>query len=341
MEANSVSGVQGTATSEKKEGIKKDSETGKKGRPNYANGQDDKNKSETLKMEPTEKVEINLQTLLEAGVHFGHQTSRWSPAMAQYIYTSRNGIHIINLPKTMQLWEKARKAIFDVVADGGNVMFVGTKKQAKDPIKSEAERSGCHYVSNRWLGGMMTNFNTIKKSIERMNKITQILDEENNAVNTGGQTKFTKKERLMMTRELEKLDFTIGGIKTMYTTPDLLFVVDIKREDIAVKEAQRLDIPVVAVVDTNCNPADVQYPIASNDDGTRAIRLFCQAVADVIVEAKAVSAQRGNAEGAKRKRKWTPRNENRKSKSDVTDVTNVDGSEFKVEGLKVLTKPTV
>lgn len=241
---------------------------------------------------PREAVEINLRSMLQAGVHFGHQTSRWNPKMAPYIYGTRNGIHIINLPKTLQAWTTARKKIVDVVADGGSVLFVGTKKQAQDAVMEEARRSGSFYVSRRWLGGMMTNFQTIRKSINRMNKLEEILADEEKAQKEGTGTKFTKKERLMMSREQEKLYFSLGGIREMYAPPQLLFVVDIRREDIAIKEAQRLDIPVVALVDTNCDPSCVSDPIPSNDDGTRAVRLFCAAVADAIMEGKKIGAQR-------------------------------------------------
>lgn len=237
-------------------------------------------------------VEINLQSLLEAGAHFGHQTARWCPAMASYIYTSRNGIHIINLPKTIQSWDGARKKIVEVVSKGGSVLFVGTKKQAQDAVVEEAVRSGSFFVSRRWLGGMLTNFQTIRKSIERMNKITTILADEESAQGSGTQSKYTKKERLMMARELEKLEFSLGGIKEMYSAPQLMFIIDIKREEIAIKEARRLDIPVVALVDTNCDPRNVTYPIPSNDDGTRAVRLFCAAVADAVLEGKKIALER-------------------------------------------------
>lgn len=235
---------------------------------------------------PREPVEISLRSLLEAGVHFGHQTSRWNPAMAKYIYGVRNGIHVVNLPKTIECWEQARQSIIDVAARGGSILFVGTKKQAQDAIVEEARRCGAYYVAKRWLGGMMTNFQTIRKSIERMNKVEQILKEEEENQRTGRPTKFTKKERLMMSREREKLEFSLGGIRDMYGSPSLMFIIDTKREDIAIKEAQKLDIPVVALVDTNCDPSNVQYPIPSNDDGTRAVRLFCQAVADAVLEGK-------------------------------------------------------
>ncbi len=238
------------------------------------------------------EAEISLRSLLEAGVHFGHQTSRWNPAMGPYIYTVRNGIHIINLPKTVQAWEKARKAIVDVVSRGGSVLFVGTKKQAQDPVVEEAKRCGAHYVSRRWLGGMMTNFQTIRNSIDRMKKIETTIAEEEAAIAAGQPHRFTKKERLMMSRELEKLDYSLGGIKEMNTPPELLFVIDIKREEIAIKEAHRLDIPVVALVDTNCDPTEVGYPIPSNDDGTRAVRLFCAAISDAVLEGRRIHGER-------------------------------------------------
>jgi len=237
---------------------------------------------------PREPVEINLRTLLQAGVHFGHQTARWNPAMTEYIYGSRNGIHIINLPKTMDRWQDAKKKVIEVASQGGSILFVGTKKQAQDVIVEEARRCGAFYVSRRWLGGMMTNFQTIRKSIERLNKIEQTLQEQEELMKGGQTSKFTKKERLMMSKEREKLEFSLGGIREMYSPPRLIFVVDIKREDISIKEATKLDIPVVALVDTNCNPAQVAYPIPSNDDGTRAIRLFASAIADAVLQGKKV-----------------------------------------------------
>ncbi len=244
------------------------------------------------------KQDVTLKTLLEAGAHFGHQTARWSPAMAPYIYTSRNGIHIINIPKTVQCWNQAKKAIENIVARGGSVLFVGTKKQAQDAVQEEAKRCGAFYVSQRWLGGMLTNFQTIRRSIERMNKLGATLADEEAVIAGGGHSKFTKKERLMMSREREKLDYSLGGIKDLYSSPSLMFVIDIKREEIAVNEARRLDIPVVALVDTNCDPATVNYPIPSNDDGSRVIRLFCAAVADAVLEGKRQAGERRGADAA-------------------------------------------
>lgn len=243
-------------------------------------------------LSPREPVEISLRSLLEAGVHFGHQTSRWNPQMSKFIYGVRNGIHVIHLPRTIESWSKAREAIIEVAARGGSILFVGTKKQAQDAVIEEARRCGAYYVARRWLGGMMTNFQTIRKSIERMNKVQQILADEEEAQKIGKTTKYTKKERLMMTRELEKLEFSLGGIKDMYSAPSLMFIVDTKREDIAIKEATKLDIPVVAMVDTNSDPNIVQYPIPANDDGTRSIRLFCAAVADAVLEGKKMYSKR-------------------------------------------------
>lgn len=225
-------------------------------------------------------AEITLQTLLQAGAHFGHQTSRWHPLMAPYIHSSRNGIHIISLPLTVQCWERTRRAIVDCVANGGSVLFVGTKKQAQDAVVDEAKRCGAYYVHKRWLGGMITNFQTIRKSIERMKKLETLLCDNDQ------RGKYTKKELLLMDREREKLDFSLGGIRDMYGPPGMMFVIDTRREDIAVKEAQRMDIPIVALVDTNCDPTQIDYPVPSNDDATRAIRLFCEGVCDAILEGK-------------------------------------------------------
>ena len=237
-------------------------------------------------VETAPPVEVTLRTLLEAGAHFGHQTSRWNPAMAPYIYGSRNGIHIINLPKTVQAWSRAKAAIEEMAAQGGSFLFVGTKKQAQEPVAAEATRGNSFFVAERWLGGMLTNFSTVRRSVDRMKKLEEILKSEEERIAQNATPKFTKKERLMFARELKKLESSIGGIKEMTSLPSMLFVIDIKREEIAIKEANRLDIPVVALVDTNCDPAAVQYPIPSNDDGTRAISLFCQAVSDSILAGK-------------------------------------------------------
>lgn len=247
-----------------------------------------------VEVEERAPVEINLRTMLEAGVHFGHQTSRWTPAMRPFIHTSRNGIHIISLPKTLQQWQVARKTIVDIAAAGGNALFVGTKKQSQEIIEEEATRCGAFYVARRWLGGMMTNFQTIRKSVDRMKRLETILSEEDQALQRGESLKFTKKERLLMAREWEKLDYSLSGIRDMHGVPQLLFIVDIKREDIAVREAKRLDIPIVALVDTNCDPQTVDHAIPSNDDGTRAIKLFVSAVADALAEGKRKYVAKGS-----------------------------------------------
>ncbi len=250
-------------------------------------GKKKKESQKNVFQEPTEPprdpVEISLRTLLEAGAHFGHQCSRWNPKMNPYIYTSRNGIHIIDLPKSVQAWKNAREAIVKTVASGKTVLFVGTKKQAQEAVAEEARRCGAFYVTRRWLGGMMTNFQTIRKSVERMKKVEAILEEEEELMARGETSNYKKKERLLMSKELTKLDYSLGGIRNMYGPPGLMFVVDIKREDIAIKEAARLDIPVIALVDTNCDPEKIQYPVPSNDDGTRAVRLFSAAVCDAVL----------------------------------------------------------
>lgn len=248
---------------------------------------------EHVEVKPRDRVEVSLKSLLQAGVHFGHQTSRWNPKMGPYIHSSRNGIHIIDLPKSVQCWKIAREKIVSIVAQGGSLLFVGTKKQAESAITEEATRSSSYYVSRRWLGGMITNFQTIRKSIDRMNKIEQIIQKEEEAIASGQAPKFTKKERLMLSREWDKLNFSLGGIRTMTSVPQLMFVIDIKREEIAIREAQRLNIPVIAIVDTNCDPNNVDLPIPSNDDGTRAIRLFCEAVADAVLEGREQFQARG------------------------------------------------
>ncbi len=221
--------------------------------------------------------DFSLRQLLEAGCHFGHQTHRWNPKMDSYIFGSRNNIHIIDLAQTVPLLHQALKTVSDVVAGGGRVLFVGTKRQASDIIADSAKRSAQYYVNSRWLGGMLTNWSTISGSIKRLRQVTELLDspEANH---------LTKKERLMMTREQEKLERALGGIKDMGGTPDLLFVVDTNKEAIAVQEARRLKIPVVAILDTNCDPDIVDHPIPGNDDASRAIALYCELVAKAAID---------------------------------------------------------
>ena len=219
---------------------------------------------------------IQMKELLEAGVHFGHQTRRWNPKMKPFIFGKRNGIHIVDLQKTLHHFEDAAEFIRDLAANGRNVLFVGTKRQAQDAIREEAERCGMFYMNHRWLGGTMTNFRTIRKSIQRFKEIEEILSNE--------ESHLTKKERIRLERQRRKMDRAFGGIKDMEDLPDALFVIDTVHEHIAIKEANRLDIPVVAVVDTNSDPEEVDFPIPGNDDAIRAIRLFTSRTADNILE---------------------------------------------------------
>lgn len=231
-------------------------------------------------------AEVSMKQLLEAGVHFGHQTSRWNPKMKPFIFGARNGIYIIDLQLTVKLFRDAYQFIRNLVADGGTLLFVGTKKQAQDAIREEAERCGALYVNNRWLGGLLTNFQTIKASLDRLKKLEEILEDPKMA------EALTKKEMLGVRRERDRLMVSLGGIKNMKRLPDALFVIDPKKEEIAVKEANRLGIPVVAVVDTNCDPDMIDWVIPGNDDAIRAIRLFTAAVADAVLEGKAVADER-------------------------------------------------
>ena len=230
-------------------------------------------------------AEISMKQLLEAGVHFGHQTSRWNPKMKPYIFGARNGIHIIDLQQTVAMFKGTAGFVRDLAAAGGHVLFVGTKKQAQEAVKEEAERCGMFYVHNRWLGGTLTNFTTIRQSIERLRKIEEM---ENNPKIVEA---LTKKEMLGLKREKEKLEQSLGGIKAMKKLPDAIFVVDPKQEEIAVYEARKLGIPVVAVVDTNCDPDMIDHKIPGNDDAIRAIRLFCAGIADAVIEGKALHEQ--------------------------------------------------
>jgi len=218
-----------------------------------------------------------MKQLLEAGVHFGHQTRRWNPKMAPYIFGQRNGIHIVDLQKTLRLANDAYSFMRELAAAGGRVLFVGTKRQARDAIKEEALRSGQYFINHRWLGGTLTNFTTVQQSVRKMKDLQRQKDE-------GVFDLITKKEALQKQRELDKLERSLGGIKEMLHLPDCLFVIDVRKEDLAIKEAQKLGIPVVAVVDTNCDPSGVDYVIPGNDDAIRAVRLFCSKIADAIIE---------------------------------------------------------
>jgi len=225
-------------------------------------------------------AEISMKQLLEAGVHFGHQTSRWNPKMKPYIFGARNGIHIIDLQQTVTMFKSVETVVRDLAASGGQILFVGTKKQAQEAIKEEAERCGMYDVHNRWLGGTLTNFSTIRQSIDRLRKLEE-MENDPKIVEA-----LTKKEMLGLKREKEKLEQSLGGIKGMRKLPDAIFVVDPKQEDIAVKEARKLGIPVIAVIDTNCDPDMVDYKVPGNDDAIRAIRLFCSVIADAVIEGK-------------------------------------------------------
>ena len=222
---------------------------------------------------------ISMKQLLEAGVHFGHQTRRWNPKMAEYIFTERNGIYIIDLQKTVKKVDEAYYFLSDIAKQGGTVLFVGTKKQAKDSIVEEAERCGMYYVNNRWLGGMLTNFKTIEKRIEKYNKLIEM--EENGVFDV-----LPKKEVIKLKGERDKLEKNIGGIKNMTKIPQALFVVDPKVEHNAVLEAKKLGIPVVAIVDTNCDPDEVDYVIPGNDDAIRAVKLIVSRMADAVIEGR-------------------------------------------------------
>jgi small subunit ribosomal protein S2 len=231
-----------------------------------------------------------MKQLLEAGVHFGHQTRRWNPKMRPYIFSERNGIHIIDLRQTLEATDRATAFIRDLVADGGVVLFVGTKKQAQMVVQESAARSGMPYVNHRWLGGMLTNFQTIRQRILYMRELEQMDD-------TGVMNALPKKERLKLRRELEKLRAVLGGVRDMQRAPDAVFVIDVRTERIAVTEASRLGIPVVAVVDTNCDPDDVDYVIPGNDDAIRAAQLMGSAIADAALEgAELAKAKRKGAE---------------------------------------------
>ncbi len=227
--------------------------------------------------------EFTMAQLLEAGVHFGHQTHRWNPKMKQYIYGDRSHIHIIDLSKTVPLLHQALVKVRETVAKGGRVLFVGTKRQAADPIAEAAQRCAQYYMNHRWLGGTLTNWSTVSHSIRRLKELTELLSQD--AAATG----LTKKELLNREREREKLERALGGIQDMGDRPDLMFVIDTNKEQIAIKEAKKLGIPVVAVVDTNCDPDDVDFPFPGNDDAARAIALYANLIADAVLDGLAES----------------------------------------------------
>ena len=221
---------------------------------------------------------ISMKQLLEAGVHFGHQTRRWNPKMKPYIYTERNGIYIIDLQKSVGMVDDAYNAVVDIVKDGGKILFVGTKKQAQDAIRTEAERCGMFYINERWLGGMLTNFKTIQSRIKRMKDIETMAEDGTFEV-------LPKKEVLQLKKELEKLQKNLGGIRDMKKLPDAIFIVDPKKERICVQEAHTLNIPLIGICDTNCDPEELTYIIPGNDDAIRAVKLIVSKMADAVIEA--------------------------------------------------------
>ena len=222
---------------------------------------------------------VSMKQLLEAGVHFGHQTRRWNPKMARYIFTERNGIYIIDLQKTVKKLDEAYNFVRDVAAEGGDILFVGTKKQAQESIRDEATRCGMHYVNARWLGGMLTNFRTIRKRIDRLEQLRTMSED-------GTYDLLPKKEVVKLQLEIEKLEKFLGGVKNMQGLPKALFIVDPHKERIAVAEARKLNIPIVAIVDTNCNPDEIDYVIPGNDDAIRAVKLIAGTMANAVLEGK-------------------------------------------------------
>ena len=234
--------------------------------------------------------EFSMRLLLEAGVHFGHQTHRWNPKMAPYIFGARSGIHIMDLSQTVPLLHQALVQVREVASKGGRVLFVGTKRAASEPVAVAAKRCAQYYVNHRWLGGMLTNWQTISGSISRLRELEALMGDG------GEDTGLTKKENLKLSRELEKLDKALGGIKDMGGKPDLMFVIDTNKESIAIKEARRLGIPVIAILDTNSNPASADMPIPGNDDAARAIQLYCELVADAVLDGMTEAQQKMGAD---------------------------------------------
>ncbi|MGZ6275797.1 MAG: 30S ribosomal protein S2 [Syntrophales bacterium] len=252
---------------------------------------------------------ISMKLLLEAGVHFGHQTNKWNPKMKPYIFGARNGIYIIDLQQTVGMFQAAYDFVVDMVGSGGELLFVGTKKQSQEAVKEESERCGMPYVNQRWLGGMLTNFNTINKRIERLNLLEKMFSDDSIKA-------FPKKEIMKLQKEMNKLEKVLGGIKIIKRLPGGLFVVDPKRESIAVKEAQKLKIPIVAIVDTNCDPDDIDYIIPGNDDAIRAIKLFSSRICDAVVEGKKRFEEHIQADSDKEAAALTPE----KGENAETDV---------------------
>lgn len=260
--------------------------------------------------------------MLEAGVHFGHQTNHWNPKMKPYVYGARNGIYIVDLQQTVDRAKKACDFIKSVAAEGKKIIFVGTKKQAKEVIETEAKRAGMYYVTERWLGGMLTNFQTVKASIDRLKKLDQLK-------NSDGWNEYTKKEQAMFDRELTKLKKALGGIQEMKKLPGAIFLIDTSKEHIAIKEAQRLHIPTVAIVDTNCDPTGITHVIPGNDDAFRSVSLFAKMIADACIEGAAVHQEKLRAAGAAQDLKDEEANEKKVSRfeGDI-DLKGVDAADL-------------
>ena len=269
-----------------------------------------------------------MKELLEAGVHFGHQTHRWNPKMKDFIYGEHNNIHIIDLSQTMGMLKNALGAIREVTQSGGRILFVGTKRQASETISESASQCAQYYVNHRWLGGTLTNWKTISNTIARLKSIQETLDEEESAG-------LTKKELLKLTRERDKLELSIGGIKKMGSLPDLIFVIDTVREQIAIKEANKLNIPIAAIIDTNCDPEGITYPIPGNDDSTKSIKLYCNLVSQAVLDGISIQSQKVQEENQDKKekpKKETVSKEDNKSK-ELSDAPKAEESK-EIENLE-------
>ena len=272
--------------------------------------------------------EFSMKELLEAGVHFGHQTHRWNPKMKDFIYGEHNNIHIIDLSQTMSMLKNALGAVREVTQSGGRVLFVGTKRQASETISESASQCAQYYVNHRWLGGTLTNWKTISNTIARLKSIQETLDEEESAG-------LTKKELLKLTRERDKLELSIGGIKNMGSLPDLIFVIDTVREQIAIKEANKLNIPIAAIIDTNCDPDGITYPIPGNDDSSKSIKLYCDLVSQAALDGISIQSQKVQEENQDKKekpQKETASKEDNKSK-ELSDSPKADDSK-EIENLE-------
>ena len=266
-----------------------------------------------------------MKELLEAGVHFGHQTHRWNPKMKDFIYGEHNNIHIIDLSQTMGMLKNALGAVREVTQSGGRILFVGTKRQASETISESASQCAQYYVNHRWLGGTLTNWKTISNTIARLKSIQETLDDEESAG-------LTKKELLKLTRERDKLELSIGGIKNMGSLPDLIFVIDTVREQIAIKEANKLNIPIAAIIDTNCDPEGITYPIPGNDDSSKSIKLYCDLVSQAALDGISIQSQKVQEETQDKKEKPQKENASKKDNKskELSDVSKIDdGKEIK------------